>query len=257
MVIWLGARRARRGFSLVELMVTVALATIVLGAMVPLFVTVLHRTSGDNLRNVAANIAQDRIEQVRLLSYDSITQTNLNSPPSPASSFGDGKFGPVYYVTGSSKPYNITYTVNDLTQAKKVTVAATWSSTGYTTTMQTIVKDPAAGVTSTTVPVPSPSPTISGLSITVSFKDWSDVTSQGVTVKRVQTDVTPNVTTTPTPTIQIPSAVSPTVTWTGLTGGTSFTYTVTCHSQYITETSPPFHLLKDARLKFDTHPGGS
>jgi hypothetical protein len=57
--------------------------------------------------------------------------------------------------------------------------------------------------------------------------------------------------------VQVPNASSTTVTWTGLTGGMNYTYTVTCHSQYITANSPPFHLLKSARLKFDTHPGGS
>ena len=245
------------GFSMVELLIAIVLTVIIMAAMVPVFMTALKRTSGDNLRNVAANIAQDRIEQVRLLSYNSITQTNLNSPPSPASSFGDGRFGPLYYITGSTKPYTIAYTVVDRTQDKKVTVSVTWSPTDYVTTMQTIVKNSTAGVTSTTSSTPSPSPTITGLSITVSFKNWTEVTSQGVTVKRVQTNVTPNVTTTPTPTKLLPSSASPTVTWTGLTGGTAFTYTVTCYSQYITATSPPFHLLANARLLIDTNPGGS
>jgi prepilin-type N-terminal cleavage/methylation domain-containing protein len=245
------------GFTLVELIVTIALATIIFAAMVPLFYTVLHRTSGDHLRNVAQNIAQDRIEQIRLLNYEAITQTNLNDPPSPASSFGDGRFGPVYYVAGSSKPYNVSYSVVDRANDKKVTVTVAWSPTDYTTTMQTIVKNPAPMVTSTTSSMPSPSPTITGLSITVSFKNWTEVKSPGVVVKRVQTNVTPNATVTPTPVSQMPGSSHQTVTWAGLTGGTAFTYYVTCYSQYITATSPAFHLLKNARLKFDTHPGGS
>ena len=249
------------GFSMVELLIAIVLTVIIMAAMVPVFMTALKRTSGDNLRNVAANLAQDRIEQVRLLSYNSITQTNLNSPPSPASSFGDGRFGPLYYITGSTKPYTIAYTVVARTQDKKVTVSVTWSPTDYVTTMQTIVKNSTAGVTSTTSSTPSPSPTITGLSISVTFKDWSDVNSQGVTVQRVQSS--PVATVTPTPTLQIPNSGMQTLTWAGLTGGTAFTYTVVCHSyssaegKNISETSPPFHLLKNARLKFDTNPGGS
>ena len=50
--------------------------------------------------------------------------------------------------------------------------------------------------------------------------------------------------------------------WTGLTGGKNYTYTVSCYSSKWDSgntpfTSPPFHLLKSARLKFDTNPGGS
>ncbi len=247
----------RWGFTLMELMITVALAIIVLAAMVPLFTGALKRTVGDELRTTAANIAQDRIEQVHLLAYSAITQSNLNNPPSPASSFGDGKFGPVYYTAGSNKPYHITYTVQPRTIEKTVAVSVKWSDSDYETTMQTIVKNPDPAVTSSTEPLPTPSPTITGLSITVAFKNWEHVTTSGVVVKRVQTNVTPNVTVTPTPTRQRPTSTSTTVTWTGLTGGSAFNYTVTCYSTYVTATSPVFHLLKNARLKFDTHPGGS
>ncbi len=49
--------------------------------------------------------------------------------------------------------------------------------------------------------------------------------------------------------------------FTGLTGGANYTYTVSCYSSQWSTTeplvSPPFHLLKSARLKFDTNPGGS
>lgn len=251
------ARHVARGFSMVELLVAIVLAGIIFGAMVPLFANALKRTSGDNLRNVAANIAQDRIEQVRLLSYNSITQANLTAPPTP---YGDSRFGPIYTVTGTNVPYNIQYLVSPSASPqalqKKVTVQVTRAGLNYTTTMQTIIKNSDPGTTSATS-TPSPSPTITGLSITASFKNWSQVTSAGVTVQRVQTNVTPNVTFTPTPIKQSPNASSTTVAWTNLTGGTAFVYTVTCHSTYITSTSPQFHLLKNARLKFDTNPGGS
>jgi prepilin-type N-terminal cleavage/methylation domain-containing protein len=248
---------SRRGFSLVELLVTIVLAGIVFAGMIPFFANALKRTSGDDMRNTAANIAQDRIEQVRLLSYASVTQANLNTPPA---NFGDNKFGHVYPVYGSNVPYNIDYTVvdNASPSSKLVTVTATRAGLNYTTTMSTLLKNSDIGG-STASSTPTPAATITGLSITASFKNYTQVTSEGVTVQCVNTLT--NVTTSPTPKPQVPmqgpNAGKTTVAWTGLTGGTAFTYTVTCHSTYITSTSPKFHLLKSARMKFDTHPGGS
>ena len=207
-------RRARsRGFSLVELLVTIVLAGIIFAAMVPFFANALKRTTRDNQRNTAANIAQDRIEQIRLLSYTSITQANLTAPPTP---FGDGRFGPNYTVLGSNTVYHVDYSVSPSAspQAPQKLITVSVPRPDYTTTMSTLIKNSDAGGT-------------------------------------------PNVTVSPTPLKQVPNASSTTVTWSNLTGGTAFEYTVTCHSTYITSTSPVFHLLKSARLKFDTHPGGS
>jgi prepilin-type N-terminal cleavage/methylation domain-containing protein len=260
----LAARRRERGFSLVELLVTIVLAGIIFAAMVPLFVTALKRTSADNVRVTENNIAQDRIEQVRLLDYTDITQPNLNYSPSPAASpFGDGRFGPSYYVAGNPQPYTIAYTVVPQTNAQKVTVQVTAPHSGFVTTAQTIVKDPNAGtLLSTTGGIPSPAATIGGLTITVMFKNWNDVTGSGhyVTVTRVDTSVTPNVTSTPSPIKQTPSATSTTLTWTdsplgNLTGGTNYTYKVTCVGKNVTSNTPSFHLLHNARFKFDTAPG--
>jgi prepilin-type N-terminal cleavage/methylation domain-containing protein len=260
----LSSSHAPDGFSMIELLVTIVLAGIIFGAMVPFFANALKRTSGDNVRVTENNIAQDRIEQVRLLGYSDITEPNLNYSPSPsASPFGDGRFGPSYYVAGSNRPYTILYTVVPQTNAQKVTVQVTDPRSGFKTSMQTIVKDPAAGtLLSTTGGTPTPLPSISGLTITVSFKDWSAVTRSGhyVTVTRVNTSVTPNVTFTPLPIKQTPSASNTTLTWAdsplgNLTGGTSYTYKLTCVGANATSNTPTFHLLQNARLKFDTNPG--
>jgi prepilin-type N-terminal cleavage/methylation domain-containing protein len=258
------------GFSLVELLVTIVLAGIIFAAMVPLFVTALQKTSGDNFRVTSNNILQDRIENIRLLAgtaagYASVTGPNLMSPsPNP---IGDGRFGPTYYLTGSTKPYTMTYTVVDGPQVafKTATVAVSWTESGHTITksMSTNVKDPTADTnTSVAGGTPTWSPDPNGYSITASFKNWTQVVTAGhnpwgVVIVYKSGTPTPTVTVTVSPTKCPASASSPTVMWTGLPGGPAITYTVTCHSTYIDATSPAFHLLKNARLKFDTHPGGS
>ena len=248
-----------RGFTLVELLVTIVIAGIFFAAMVPFFANALNASSRDQTRNVAANIALDRIEQIRLLDYQSITQADLTAPPTP---FGDGKFGPTYSVTGGAV-YKVGYSVSpsaspDAPQ-KTVTVSVSKPGDSYTTTVQTVVKNSAAGVQTFTTTAPSPSPTITGLSITAGFKDWTDVSgaSYGVWVVRVSGTPTPTSTITISPTLRPGSSATPTVTWTGLTGGTAFAYTVTCKGKNGTFTSPVFHLLSNAFLKFDTNPGGS
>lgn len=254
-------RRAERGFSMVELLVTIVLAGIIFAAMVPFFANALTATSRDAQRNDAQNIVVDRIEQVRLLNYDDITDANLNTPPSPTSEFGDGRFGPVYTVT-SGRPFDILYEVVPQDNAQKVTVHATRSGSTYTTTMTTVVKNPAPNVAVEIVgPTPTALPT-ENLSITASFKNWQHVvqsSTKGVYYTRVAADTGQIFTSDhkwPT------SASSPTVTWTGLLGGANYTYTVSCHSSQwqsgnIPLTTPPFHLLKSARPHFDTNPGGS
>ncbi|MEI6726741.1 MAG: type II secretion system protein [Actinomycetes bacterium] len=267
-------RAGSRGFSLVELLVTIVLAGIIFAAMVPLFVTALQKTSGDNFRVVSNNILQDRIENIRLLAgttagYTSVSSANLMSPyPNP---IGDGRFGPTYYLTGSSKPYTMTYAVVDGPQVayKTATVTVSWTESGRTITksMSTNVKDPAAdtdivstGGSDNWTPQPG------GYTLTASFKDGREITSSGVVLVYVNAS---NVRTTPAPnpvvSFPLPSKTS-TVTWTGLPGGPDNTYTATCYSrakdnggtwQSYTGVSPAFHIYRNGRLKFDTNPGGS
>jgi prepilin-type N-terminal cleavage/methylation domain-containing protein len=251
------ARHAARGFSMVELLVTIVLAGIIFAAMVPLFGNALKRTSGDELRVDATNIAQDRIEQVRLLNYADITQGNLNYSPSPAANpFGDGRFGPTYTLVGESKPYHIDYVVTPTpspTSAQKyVKVSVSRAGDGYVTTADTIIQDPAAGDTTSTEAEPT------NLSMTVWFDNYTYVKSPGVVIQCVQTNVTPNATTTLTPTSQMPNSGKQEVTWTGLTGGPNYTYSVFCYSSKATYVlaAPPFRLWTSGRLKFDTYPGG-
>jgi prepilin-type N-terminal cleavage/methylation domain-containing protein len=249
---------ATTGFSLVELLITVVIAGIIFAAMVPFFANALGTTARDARRNDTQLIAQDRIEQVRLLNYGDITQSNLNNPPSPTTSFGDGRFGTHYQLT-RQRPYTVQYTVVPQVNAEQVTVSVSSANDSYTTTMQTIVKDPAPGIVTTDTGGPTgPLPT-TNLSITVSFKNWTEVvtgSTKGVWYTR--TDTSGN---TITSTHVWPTSSSHTVSFTGLDGGSSYTYTVYCYTTFSGVTqpfaSPPFRLLKSARLKFDTNPGGS
>ena len=102
------ARHAERGFSFVELLVTIIIAGIAFAALVPVFVSAQMKGAGDTARNVALNLAQDRVEKVRRLDYDLITESNLNDL-----TFQGGQFGNVAHVEGGkgTKDYNIAYSV--------------------------------------------------------------------------------------------------------------------------------------------------
>ena len=82
-----GARREQRGFSLIELLVTVTLAGIIFVAMVPMFVSVLKGTSTNERRVIATNLSQARLEDARMLGYANLSATSLQS------NFGDDLHG--------------------------------------------------------------------------------------------------------------------------------------------------------------------
>ena len=239
----------RAGFSMVELLVTIVLAGIAFAAMAPFFVNALQRTSADELRVDATNIAQDRIEQVRLLEYADITQTNVNTA---SATFGDGRFGPSYTQVGESRPYTVSYEVNLLPSSNAKYVRVSVSRPGrdnYVTTADTVIDNPQPGDTSWTDAEPT------GLTMTVWFDNWTYVKSPGVTIVRVKTNVTPNVT------VSLGSKMPDAnheCTWTDLIGGPNYTYKISCAStkaSYVLN-APPFRMWASGRLKFDTYPGG-
>jgi prepilin-type N-terminal cleavage/methylation domain-containing protein len=271
----LAARRDNNGFSLVELIVTVVLAGIIFLAMVPLFVSVLKGTSTNARRVIATNIAQKRIEQIRLLSakmaspspnsttattgYAAITTANLNSSTWNAAM----GISPSYTPAAGGKPYTITTSVspdpavNPTPAYKTVTVTVTRSGDPFATKVSTVIMNP-TGYNQSTVLGGATDP--NGLhSLVVSFKNWTEVSSAGVKVVYVNTSPTPNVTTTATPVKQVPSASATTLTWTALPGGSDYLYTVTCNSSDWSNplVSESFHLFSDGWVKFDTNPGGS
>ena len=218
-----------------ELLVTVVLAGIVFAALVPVFVSAQKASSGDRSRNIATNVAQDRIEKIRLLAFDQIVDdaSHLRS-----SSFAGGQFGSTHTPAGSTKEYTVAYSVENVPSTgavnyKRVAVTVSWTAPPapvQPVTMSTIIMNPAATSASSSPspspsaspsPSPSPSPTTGTYSLTILVTNSYVNPTLGVTV--VRTDVTPNVAATPS--LQVPTTTTPVV-WTGLSPGT---YLVTCN----------------------------
>jgi prepilin-type N-terminal cleavage/methylation domain-containing protein len=147
------ARHDARGFSFIELLVTIIIAAIAFAAMVPLFVQAQEKTSADQTRNQALNVAQDRIEKVRGLPYDQITTTKLDSAL--------GSTATLYSGTGS-RTMNVTYSATTYptgatgltSQYKAVTVSVSWTpppSPVKTVLLQTVIYRQYAGPTIVTL----------------------------------------------------------------------------------------------------------
>ena len=158
-------RRSDAGFSFVELLITIVIAGIAFAAMVPLFVQAQETNSADKVRNTALQVAQDKIEKVRQLDYDQLTQGNLES-----ATFAGGQFGTTwdFVRAGKTRTYTIQYTVSQVPvgapagqeQYKKVEVRVTWSappSPVKAAVLQTLVYRQYAGpeIQSVTVGPPS------------------------------------------------------------------------------------------------------
>jgi type II secretory pathway pseudopilin PulG len=108
----LARRSGVAGFSLIELLVSIVMAAFVFAAMVPMFLGAEQKSSGDRMRNIASNLAQDRIEKIRSLPYNQITIDHLQS-----STWGGGQFGQTWAANmgNTQKVFTIAYTLNPST----------------------------------------------------------------------------------------------------------------------------------------------
>jgi len=253
-----GARREQRGFSLVELLVTVTLAGIIFVAMVPMFVSVLKKTSTNERRVIATNLGQARLEDARMLGYANLTAANMTT-----------NFGATFVAAHGGAPYNITYSVapGPTTSAsptpayKTVTVSVARAGDSFTTTVSTVVQNPA--VLSTAI-YSSMGGGSGPYSLTAAFKNSAECKKAWVVQYLLNSSPTPVPTATVTWASKTPAAspTNSTVQWTGLPGGTGSLYIVYCTPQSpsswgSTLQTPSFHLLSNGWVKFDTNPNGS
>jgi prepilin-type N-terminal cleavage/methylation domain-containing protein len=260
-------RGGKAGFSLVELMITAVVAAIVFAAMVPLFANALKTSSTDSRRVIATNIAQARIERVRMLAnttyYKDIKTTNLNTGTGTGT-YGSGQFATSFTPVQGGAPYTISTTVtptDDPTAAyKTVTVTVSRANDGFQTKASTIITNPAA-VTTTWMSGSSGDST-GPFSLIVTFKDSSRVTTGGVVVVRYAMNTSAKPTPTPTATLTISPTMTPsaaptnsTITWSNLTGGSGYRYMVICHSLSGTFSTQPNKINADGSVYFDTNPG--
>lgn len=121
-------RNRQSGFSLVELMATVFIAGVAFAGIVPLFTQVSSASSAERSRTVARNIAQQRVETIRLLDYSSIDEALLNDGGALAGRFGNSA---QVNVEGGTKVYTVTYDVAEKSvdgreSYKEVSVTVTW-----------------------------------------------------------------------------------------------------------------------------------
>ena len=155
------SKRGAAGFSMVELLVTIIIAGIAFAAMVPLFVTAQQAQGTDRSRNVAINIAQEKIEMVRYLPWNLLLPTA--TPPTPPAVSVGVQLGTTAVRGG--KTYTIAYDVIDstgttsFTAYREVMVRVTWQNMGSAKAVEakTIVYKQFAGpqiVDLTVVPPP-------------------------------------------------------------------------------------------------------
>jgi type II secretory pathway pseudopilin PulG len=134
------AKRSEAGFTMAELLVSITLAAIFFAALVPVMVNALDASSGDRMRVVAANAAQDRIEKIRQLDWDQIVADSANPGTTPNlynPSFYFSSFGPTWteQTASGNRTLRVDYDVQTVdvsgtdTRAayKKVTITVTWA----------------------------------------------------------------------------------------------------------------------------------
>ncbi|HMK92191.1 MAG TPA: type II secretion system protein, partial [Thermoleophilia bacterium] len=143
------------GFSLIELLITIVLAGIVFAAMVPLFVNASQKSAGDNLRDISVQVAQDKIEKLRTIDYDSINNTNFAT--TTHQTYAGGQFADFNYVQGgTTKVIHVSYAVSlfpatatpGTEQYKIVSINSWWDGSPYphkTTVLQTNIYKQYAG----------------------------------------------------------------------------------------------------------------
>ena len=133
-------RHAMRGFSMVELLVTIVIASLVLLALGPIFANAIKLGSSDKSRVVAFNMAQQAVESCRRMTFEQVVTATWTQDEETA--------------TGK-KPFTVHREVVDNPAAsptgpivsKQVSVTVSWSrpSPGGSTVVKTVLYRQVAG----------------------------------------------------------------------------------------------------------------
>lgn len=116
---WVRARRDALGFSMVELLITIIIAGIAFAALVPMFVSAQQKGAGAQYRSTAINLAQDRIERLRQLPWNAVTDALTTTSPGGGLTWGG--------VTVGGKTYTVDLLpVQTVGTQKTVRVSVTW-----------------------------------------------------------------------------------------------------------------------------------
>lgn len=113
------ARRDALGFSMVELLITIIIAGIAFAALVPMFVSAQQKGAGAQYRSTAINLAQDRIERLRQLPWNAVTDALTTTSLGGGLTWGG--------VTVGGKTYTVDLLpVQTVGTQKTVRVSVTW-----------------------------------------------------------------------------------------------------------------------------------
>ena len=144
-----------RGFTLVELLITIIIAGVLFAGMVPLFINAAKASAGDRARSIAASQAQARVESIRLLRWEQLTDPNINTQlaNNTVPLLVGQLFGSSYSPPGSSTVYPVSYQVATVSSAAgsyvrvqvSVTTPSLPGSPGHAATMSTIIANPSGG----------------------------------------------------------------------------------------------------------------
>ena len=119
--------RASSGVTLMELLIAITIASVTFAGMIPLFSGAAQATSGQQMRNIANNVAQGQIEKLRALPWSQlvaaytgsgVTAPAIASSPSftatlDSSSWAGSQFGDTYSANSGTTPkvFTISYTI--------------------------------------------------------------------------------------------------------------------------------------------------
>ena len=121
--------KTNEGFTLIEVMITVAVLSIGLLALASMQITAVNDNASSSHRTEASTWAQDKMEALMALpfTHDNLTQTTPGNPHSDP--------------TQPSDDYEISWTVDDdisLPDTKQITITVTWQERGLTKTVRLV-----------------------------------------------------------------------------------------------------------------------